>query len=132
MQMFQNQLSAANNLIPNFTQLAAQSLNSNSSSTTTVTSVKPVKTTKPTKQKTKCTECDGTGNCYWVPSYNTQRDHYCNGTGVCGVCSGKGYVSNPYLGINSTMKCTYCDGKKTCPRCGGSKKCRKCGGAGYM
>lgn len=53
-------------------------------------------------------------------SHNTSsRCKYCNGTGNCSSCHGKGYKFNSYSGHDDT-----------CPSCSGSGRCFNCHGSG--
>ena len=50
-----------------------------------------------------------------------QKCKYCNGTGRCSTCNGKGVKFNSYSGHDDT-----------CPGCNGSGKCRICYGTGRL
>lgn len=79
-----------------------------------------------------CPVCGGNGKCTSM-THPTAPD-YCHGSGICKSCSGKGYVTSPYTGIGTTMKCTYCWSGKVgkCGRCRGTGKCSSCNGTGKL
>lgn len=80
-----------------------------------------------TREKKDCPSCYG-GKCTYVHSYGVVSSKlYCNGTGQCGWCDGRGYI---YVGTR-TQTCSACGGNKKCKTCHGSGKCSSCGGTGY-
>lgn len=79
-----------------------------------------------------CRLCGGDGKCFSIrANTSAAMEMYCNGSGVCNHCNGKGYVNNSYLGVDSPMKCTYCNGTGTCQSCHGTGVCQSCHGRGH-
>lgn len=79
-----------------------------------------------------CSLCGGDGKCFSIrANTSAAMEMYCNGSGVCNHCNGKGYVNNSYLGVDSPMKCTYCNGTGSCQSCHGTGVCKSCHGRGH-
>lgn len=105
---------------------------SNSSTTPTRKSTQNRSSVKSENNTSTCPVCGGNGKC--TSMTHPTAPNYCHGSGSCKSCSGKGYVTSTYTGINSTMKCTYCWIEKVgkCGTCRGTGKCRSCNGTGKL
>lgn len=75
----------------------------------------------------QCEFCGGSGRCSWVGSIYDRE--YCHGSGTCGHCNGRGYVTNPYGGRD--IECSFCNHTGRCGYCHGSGRCSHCGGTGH-
>ena len=85
-----------------------------------------------TEYKEPCRLCGGDGKCFSIrANTSAAMEMYCNGSGVCNHCNGQGYVNNSYLGVDSPMKCTYCNGTGSCQSCHGTGVCNACHGRGH-
>ena len=74
--------------------------------------------------KVQCDKCNGTGKIYYNNSPNNNKQlkkcPYCNGSGQCGLCNGRGsyskwsdgiLIQNPCEWCRATGRCAYCEGR---------------------